>query len=188
MGKPKQILPLNGVPMLQRVLEILRKSNVGSVVVVLGANAAEVRKRVKFAGESVVVNPRFTEGISSSLRLGLQHVGRGAGAVIIVLGDQPFVLPATIDTLVETYERSGARIVIPTHQGVRGNPVLFDRSVVPQIAKIRGDRGAKSVVQNNAADVLEVEVPDKGVLTDIDTPSDLDRGMEVRRTRIRARA
>ena len=185
MGKPKQTLPVNGVPMLENVLEVFRKSNVGRVVVVLGANAVEVRRQVKFAGELVVVNPQFTEGMSSSLRLGLKHVGTEANAVIIALGDQPFVLPTTIDKMVETYERSKATIVVPTHRGARGNPVLFDKSVFPQIARVRGDMGAKSVVQENAAQVLEVEVSDGGVLVDIDTPSDL---MEVRRRRSRARA
>ena len=172
---------------MERVLKILRRSNVGRVVVVLGANAVEVRKHVKFADELVVVNSGFAEGMSSSLRLGLRHVGREAEAVIVALGDQPFVLPRTIDKLVAAYEKSRARIIIPTYQGSRGNPVLFDKSAFPQILSIRGDTGAKSVVQKNAADVLEVEVSDVGVLVDIDTPSDLIGMMSVRRKRSRAR-
>ena len=187
MGRPKQTLPLNGVPMLQRVLEIFRRTKVGRVVVVLGANAMEVRKRVKFADELVVFNPRFTEGMSSSLRLGLEHVGREADAAIIALGDQPFVLPATIDRMVEAYVHSRARIVVPTYKRARGNPVLFDKSFFSQIVRIRGDIGAKSVVQRNAADVLEVEVPDKGVLVDIDKRSDLETGMEIKRKKTQAR-
>ena len=173
--------------MLERVLNTFRRSNVVRVVVVIGANEVEVRKRVKFADELVVVNPRFAEGMSGSLKLGLKHVGMEADAVIIALGDQPFVLSTTIDRLMAAYEKSRARIVIPTYQGARGNPVLFDRSVFPQIEGIRGDIGAKSVVQKNAADVLEVEVSDSGVLVDIDTPSDLDERMRVRKKRSRAR-
>ena len=181
MGRPKQIIPLSGVPMLEKVLMTLRKSNVERVIVVLGANAAEVKKRVRFAEELVVINPRYAEGMSSSLKLGLRRAGSEADAVIIALGDQPFVRPPTIDKLVATYEKTRARIVIPTFRGARGNPVLFDKSVFPQIAGIRGDTGAKSVVRRNAADVLEVEVPDRGVLVDIDTPSDLGRRTAVRR-------
>jgi len=188
MGKPKQTLLLHGVPMLEMVLETLRWSKVGRVVVVLGANALEVRKHVKFTSEFVVVNTRFAEGMSSSLKLGLKHVGKDADAVIIVLGDQPFVLPATIDALAAAYEESRARIVVPTHRGTRGNPVLFDRSVFSKIERIRGDRGAKQVVQEYDADVLEVEVSDRGVLVDIDSQSDLDREMGVRRKRSRAQA
>ena len=186
MGRPKQTLLLNGVPMLQRVLEIFRGSKVRRIVVVLGASKAEVKRLVRFDGEIVIVNPRFAEGMSSSLRFGLKHVGRGVDAVIIALGDQPFVLPGTIDRLVEAYEHSRAHIVIPTYLGRRGNPVLFDKNVFSRIAKIRGDVGAKSVVLKNAADVLEVEVNDRGILVDIDTPSDF-RELQARRKRSRAR-
>ena len=187
MGRPKLTIPLDGVPMLERVLETLRRSTVDRVVVVLGANEGEVRARVRFEGEMVVVNQGFADGMSSSLRLGLESV-REAEAAIIVLGDQPFVLPATIDTLVAEHRASRATIVVPTFHGKRGNPVLFHRSIFPQIARVSGDVGAKSVVQTNASDVLEVEVADRGVLVDFDTPSDLPRESKVRRRRTRGRA
>ena len=186
MGKPKQIISLQGAPMLQRVLETFRGSRVGRVVVVLGGNAAEVRKRVKFAGELALVNEGFSEGMSSSLRMGLMAAG-DADAAIVALGDQPFVLPATINKMVLAYEKSGAQVVIPTYRGKWGNPVLFDRSAFPQIEEIRGDVGARSVVQRNAY-VLEVKVRDRGVLIDIDTLSDLESASEVRRRRTRERA
>jgi len=187
MGRPKQTLVIEGVPMLERVLRTFRSSKVGRVVVVLGAHAAEVRKEVEFTDEVVAENPKFSEGMSESLKLGLGKV-EGAEAAIIALGDQPFVQPGTIDEMIKAYERTKARIVIPTYRGTRGNPVLFDRSVFPQIKGIRGDVGAKSVVQRNAADVLEVEVHDIGVLMDIDTASDLGRRAGFRKRRTRGRA
>jgi molybdenum cofactor cytidylyltransferase len=90
--------------------------------------------------------------------------------------------------MVSAYERTSARIVIPTCQGTRGNPVLFDRSVFPQIEEIHGDVGAKEVVRRNAADVLEVEVNDVGVLVDLDTPSDVASKAGFRKRRTPARA
>jgi len=174
--------------MLERVLETLRKAKVGRVVVVLGADASDVRKHVHFAEEVLVVNHRFSQGMSTSLKLGLAHVGREADAAIIVLGDQPFVRPTTIEKMVAAYKEGRARIVIPTFQGARGNPVLFDRSFFPQLNKIRGDVGGKAVVQKNLADVLEVDVRDAGVLADVDTPSDIGRALGVRPERSRARA
>jgi len=187
MGRPKQTLLLEGVPMLERVLETFRQSKTGKVVVVLGANAREVTSRVKFAQEVVVVNRRFAAGMSSSLKLGLEQVQDEAQAAIIALGDQPFVLSSTVDKLIDAYEESGARIVVPRYRGARGNPVLFDRSLFQQIERISGDVGAKSVVQKNEADVFEVEVADRGVLVDIDTPSGLGREPGARRKRTRAR-
>ena len=187
MGRPKQTLDVEGVPMLERVLLTFRRSKVGRVVVVIGAHAEEVRSRVRFADEVIVENPKFDEGMSGSLKLGLRNVGE-ADAAFVALGDQPFVRPETVDRMVTAYEKTRACIVIPTYRGTRGNPVLFDRSIFPQIEGIRGDVGAKSVVRRNASEVLEVDVRDIGVLADIDTPSDLADAVGVRKRRTRGRA
>jgi molybdenum cofactor cytidylyltransferase len=187
MGRPKQTLDVEGVPMLERVLLTFRRSKVGRVVVVIGAHAEEVRSRVRFADEVIVENPKFDEGMSGSLKLGLRNVGE-ADAAFVALGDQPFVRPETVDRMVAAYEKTRACIVIPTYRGTRGNPVLFDRSIFPQIEGIRGDVGAKSVVRRNASEVLEVDVRDIGVLADIDTPSDLADAVGVRKRRTRGRA
>ena len=187
MGRPKQTLDVEGVPMLERVLLTFRRSKVGRVVVVIGAHAEDVRRRVGFADEVIVENPKFAEGMSGSLKLGLRNVGE-ADAAFVALGDQPFVRPETVDRMVAAYEKTRACIVIPTYRGTRGNPVLFDRSIFPQIEGIRGDVGAKSVVRRNASEVLEVDVRDIGVLADIDTPSDLADAVGVRKRRTRGRA
>lgn len=172
MGRPKQTLRLEGVPMLERTLKALRRTRVDRVVVVLGANAAEVRRSVKFEDEEVVVNARFRDGMSGSLRLGLRAVERDADAAVIALADQPFVSPTTVDGLVEAYLASRAPIVVPVYRGARGNPVLFDRSLFLQIMRIEGDVGAKRVVESHKAELLELEVEDPGVVVDIDTPAD----------------
>jgi len=171
MGKPKQTLQLEGWSMLERVLQTLSRTKVDRVVVVLGAHSSAVRGRVKFGREKVVLNPRFKEGMSGSLRLGLAEVEE-TDAAIIVLGDQPFVSPGTIDRIIDAYVSSKSPVVVPVYHGRRGNPVLFDRSLFPQIRRIRGDVGAKSVVAGNEDKLLQVDVNDEGILVDIDTPSD----------------
>ena len=171
MGKPKQTLQLEGWSMLERVLQTLSRTKVDRVVVVLGAHSSAVRGGVKFGREKVVLNPRFKEGMSGSLRLGLAEVEE-TDAAIIVLGDQPFVSPGTIDRIIDAYVSSKSPVVVPVYRGRRGNPVLFDRSLFPQIRRIRGDVGAKSVVAGNEDKLLQVDVNDEGILVDIDTPSD----------------
>ena len=172
MGKPKQIVRIRGVPMLQAVLDALHRSKVDSVVVVLGANAEEVRGLVEFGDDRVLVNPAFAEGMSSSIRLGVEEVEGWAEAALIVLGDQPLVRAGTIDRLVSAYEASKAPIVVPVSAGRWGNPVLFDKALFPEIKELRGDVGARSIVERNRERVMEVPVRDRGVLLDIDTPSD----------------
>lgn len=171
MGRPKQTLLLNGKPMLQKVLEVYRKTDVDRIVVVLGAESRGVRGTVHFEKEEVVTYGGYKKGMSGSLRMGIA-AAPNADAVIIALGDQPFVSPSTVNKLIESYRSSGAKVVIPAYRGTRGNPVVLDRALFPQVSRIRGDVGAKSVVARNEDSVLEVPVQDKGVLADIDTPGD----------------
>lgn len=185
MGRPKLLLHVKGKPILQNVLEALSHAGVDEVVVVLGAEAVEIRKRVRFARERVVVNSAYAEGMSSSLKLGLMEVSSDSEAAVIVLGDQPFLSPSTVDKVVEAYRASGAPIVVPTQGGVRGNPVLFAKSLFPEVMRISGDAGGKSVVGRHRGRVLEVPVEDAGVLFDIDTPSDYDRASSGAPTRRR---
>jgi molybdenum cofactor cytidylyltransferase len=185
MGKPKLVLPLKGRPVLGRVLTVLRRSKVDEIVVVLGSEAELVRKKIRFKGEKVVVNPRYVRGMSTSIRAGLEGVSRGADAAVIVLGDQPLLSSSVVDILVDAFLSKRAPIIVPAYRGQRGNPVLFSRSVFPEIMKIDGDRGAKSVIDAHGNEVLEVEVRDAGVILDVDTPSDLRRAAGLRRRRTR---
>ena len=172
MGKAKQTLPVGGVAMLQRVLTTLRRSGVGEVVVVLGAGAEAVRENVPFEGERVVLNPEYQNGLGSSLRTGIGSLDPSAEAAIVVLADQPLVSASTIDSLISAYEKTKAPVVAPFYHGVRGNPVLFDRSLFPELVKIEGDVGAKSVVRAHGREMFRVDVQDRGVVTDVDTPND----------------
>jgi molybdenum cofactor cytidylyltransferase len=175
MGKPKQTLPLLGEPMLERVLGVLRRSNVDLTVVVLGAGADEIRKKVKLKKERLVINRAYRKGMSESLKLGIKSVEREADAVLVVLADQPLLAASTVDQLVDAYVRSKRPVVVPLYNGVAGNPVLFDRSLFPRIMRIEGDKGAKSVVEENRGRLVAVDVGDEGVIIDVDTPSDYER-------------
>jgi molybdenum cofactor cytidylyltransferase len=177
MKSPKLLLPLGGKPMLERVLRTFRRSRVDSVVVVLGAEERRARSEVEFKGERVVVNRRYSRGMSGSLKTGLRAVEGKADAVVVALGDQPFLSSGTVDRLVGAYARSGASIVLPVYRGKRGNPVLFDRRLFPELMRIEGDVGAKSVVQKHGSEVMEVVVEDRGVLLDVDTPREYDAAL-----------
>ena len=192
MGRNKLILPLDGKPVLQRVLDALKHSKVDETVVVLGGGADEVRRSVDLEGTKVVVNRRYSEGMSASIKAGLARMDRSADAAIIVLGDQPFLSAAVVDSLIKAFLTEGAPVVLPVYMGKRRNPVLFARSVFPEIMRIRGDRGAKSVVESHGDNILEVKVEDAGVAMDVDTPSDYERAAllsrRVRQRRTRGQA
>lgn len=189
MGKNKLVLPLDGRPVLGRVLDALKGSKVGEIVVVLGEGAEEVRRKVDLSGTRVVVNPRYAEGMSTSVKAGLRSVSPSAAAAVVVLGDQPFLSSALVDSLIDGFLEEGAPVVVPVRLGRRRNPVLFARSAFPEIMNISGDRGAKAVVEAQGAAALEVKVGQAGTVLDVDTPSDyrratlLSRRLRRRRTR-----
>ncbi len=173
MGRSKPLVRLGDKPLLAHTLDALRASSVGDIIVVLGSEAGRIRRGVPLEGTRVVVNEDHADGMSSSVRAGLMVAVPASRAFLIVLGDQPLVTTKTIDALVERHHAVQARVVIPTFRGTRGNPVLLDRSLAPEMATVRGDVGCRGVVAAHAAEVVEVPVDDPGILIDVDTVQDL---------------
>jgi molybdenum cofactor cytidylyltransferase len=171
MGTQKLLKRLAGRPILAHVIDAFCSSRLDEVFVVASEAVGEALASEGAPGVTVLVNRDSEAGMSASLKMGLGAV-RGR-AVVIGLGDQPLLLSSTIDRIISEYTNSGAKVVLPVRGGERGNPVLFDRVLFPQMMGVQGDRGAKSVVSDNGDQVREVEVDDEGVLLDVDTPSDL---------------
>jgi len=182
MGSPKPLLMVGGRTLLEHVLETVRDAHVDDIVVVLGHEASRVRSQVSFDGARSVVNPAYADGMSSSIRAGVQAADARSDGFLIVLGDQPFVDPATIDALMARRNGSNAKILIPTYEGRRGNPVLLDRSLSEEVHSITGDQGCRAIFGRHTQGILEVPVDDPGILVDLDTPEQIARAEEVLRT------
>lgn len=175
MGRPKPLIPVLGKPLLLRILDNLRRAKVTETVVVLGSEADLVRQQVDLRGTTVVLNPEFESGMSSSLRRGVAALSRAPTGILVVLADQPFVDPATVRTLAARHAGGDGRIFIPTFEGVRGNPVLLDRSLEPELKELHGDIGCRALFPLHQEEIREVSVPDPGILIDVDTPQELSR-------------
>ncbi len=170
MGGAKMIADVGGEPMIRHVVRAAKGAQVAETVVVLGHDADAVRAALD--GEDVVLvpNPDYAAGLSASLKAGIAAVGGRADAAVVCLGDMPGVTSAQIDRLLAAFAPAEGRgIVVPTHRGKRGNPVLWGAGYFPEIARLSGDAGAKSLLASHADDVCEVEAGDDGVLTDLDT-------------------
>lgn len=174
-GVPKQLLRTEGKTLLERALENVQTSRVNETVLVLGAGAGEIKQNLTTTGIQVVVNPEYQQGMGTSLRAGLAVLGSSVEAALIVLADQPFVRGETIDKLIAHRRESGAQIAIPLYRGFRGNPVLLDRSVFPELMNLSGDVGCRAIFGNHTQNIIKVEVDDPGILLDIDTEEDLRR-------------
>jgi molybdenum cofactor cytidylyltransferase len=180
MGRPKQLLPLGGTTVLARAIENVRSAGLIEIVLVLGASFEAIRGQLPqslLEGLKVVVNQAFAQGMASSLREGLSALDPRSRAALIVLGDQPLIRPQTLRQIMAGYHQSGAPIVIPMHQGKRGNPVLLSRSVFSEVMELQGDTGCRAIFTNHLDGILKVEVEDPGILLDIDSQDDYDRLM-----------
>ena len=165
-GGNKLLVTVGGEPIITRVLRAL--DGIERVVVV-GAHVEELMQYLR--SEVVIYNPNYREGMSASIKLGLRFF-QDYDAVLIVLGDMPLITRETINKIINTYHE-GCTAVIPTHKGLRGNPVLIHRSLFNELMRLKGDVGARELLRDRA-DVCYVECGPE-VITDIDTLDDLAR-------------
>ncbi len=170
MGKLKQLMPLGENTILEQTLDNLLGSKVIEVIVVLGHKAEEITKRLSGRPVKLVVNPLYRKGMGTSIAAGLKFVDSQAQAVMLVLGDQPYVDSPTINRLIDAFGTNKKGIIIPTHKKQRGHPLIFDRKYQAQLHNLSGDIGGREIIRQNPEDVLEVPVKCEGVVIDIDTP------------------
>ncbi len=169
MGRSKALLPWRGLPLLGWVIANARRSRLDDLVVVLGHQADMVRRQVDFQGATVVTNREYRRGQSSSLQAGLQAVPAGCTAVLFLLADQPLVDAAIIDPLLDAFHRQPASLILPVHQGRRGNPVLVARALFPQVHSLSGDTGLRPLFPALQGQLREVAVPGPAIHLDLDT-------------------
>ena len=174
MGRPKQLLPIDSRPMVRHVTEVVAASGLEQVIVVTGAHTLAVEAALTGLPVELVRNESWSEGMSSSMHMGLRALRTEVQSVLIVLGDQPGLTAALLQSLVDRYRATRAPIVAPIYRGRRGNPVLFDRALFPELLAVQGDRGGRALIDRYQDRVEHVEVDDPAVVMDVDSPQDYD--------------
>jgi molybdenum cofactor cytidylyltransferase len=173
-GQPKLLLPYRGVPLLRRAVDAAIQGGCSDVVVVLGAASDAYTALLAGSGARITVNASSEEGMSSSIRCGVEALPPECTAAVILLADQPRIDGEIIRALLQAYRDTGKRIVAARYGEVRGAPVLFDRALFLELLILDGDRGARAVIDAYPRDVAEVPIPaDSGL--DVDRPEDLER-------------
>ncbi|MCU0944845.1 MAG: molybdopterin-binding/glycosyltransferase family 2 protein [Rubritepida sp.] len=181
-GRSRRMAPLNkllvadrqGVAMVTRVVDNVLASGVRPVLVVTGHERERVQEAL--AGRPVIFvhADDYAEGLSASLKAGIAALPPEAEGVLVALGDMPLVDPAVMARLLAAFDpEEGRAIVQPTYRGKQGNPVLWGREFFGEMGAITGDVGARQLVGRHADRLVEVEVPDDGVLRDFDTVESL---------------
>jgi len=176
MGTQKLLLPFGGITIVESVVGAALEASLQGVVVVLGADEARVREKLDPYPVTFAVNEDWERGMFSSVRAGFEALPEKATAAVVMLGDQPFVKPETIDELVARHRETRRGIVLPAHDGQRGHPVLIDTKFKGEILALGPEAILRDIVRGHADEVLEVEIDDPDVLRDIDTPEDYGSG------------
>jgi molybdenum cofactor cytidylyltransferase len=165
LGRPKQLLPYRGVPLLQHVLDVARGCRFDQLLCVVGGGGEAVRADVDFAGASVVENRQFGAGCSSSIAAALGSVDERCHVLMLMLGDQPGVRAEVVEALLTG--RRDAPLAVCRYRDGRGHPLAFARSMLGELAVLHGDKAVWKLLDRFDADVVEVPI-------EAPTPLDVD--------------
>ncbi len=175
MGANNKLLEqLDGLPIVRRTVEAVLASRATPVIVVTGHQAAAVGASIDGLDVKLVHNPDFAQGMSTSLKAGIQALPPHLDGAVVALADMPEIEPAHIDRMISAFApKEGRTIVVPVFDGSRGNPVLWSAEHFPAMCTLAGDMGARHIIQDNADGVVELDLGSEAVLTDVDTPEAL---------------
>jgi molybdenum cofactor cytidylyltransferase len=184
MGRDKALLPFRGRTFLETIIAKVREAGIERVAVVLGHHAEIIQRAIVSSAESrdveFVINPDYRRGQTSSLQSGVAALQKPAtaaiaarsgtpDAVVLCLVDHPAFDPATVQALISRFEKNtGAHVVVPTHEGCRGHPVLIAQPLFAPLLALGADEGANHVIRTCQERTEQVEVSDAGILVDVD--------------------
>jgi molybdenum cofactor cytidylyltransferase len=176
MGSPKQLLLIDGRPLLEMVVAQACASHLDDVLVVLGASAEEIKSRLDLGRARALVNPDHASGMASSLRAGLAGLGAEVDRAMVILGDQPDVTAQLLDRLLDLQEESGLPAAALSFNGLLHPPVVLKRELWGDLMALEGDVGCRAVIR--AWPELVAKLPAE---TDLKHPVDLDTPDDYRR-------
>jgi molybdenum cofactor cytidylyltransferase len=154
---------------------VVAKEVVKKVIVVLGAHAEKIKKEIEDINVRLVLNKDWEEGMASSIRAGLStflEIDPAAEAVIFMVCDQPFVSSSLLNELISKHEQTNKQIIASAYQGTVGTPVLFGKAFFPVLLNLKGQSGAKKIIEQNTESTIRVSFPLGYV--DIDTKEDYE--------------
>jgi molybdenum cofactor cytidylyltransferase len=175
MGPRNKLLEsIGGEPMVRRVAAVANGSGAKPVIVVTGYEAAEVGAALHGLGVTVILNLEYADGLSTSLRAGVNALPTGIDGALILLGDMPEVEDSVLRALMAAFT-GGSTICVPVCHGRKGNPVLWGSRYFPEMMELTGDAGAKPLMARHQAQLIEIEVATDSIFRDVDAPDDLAR-------------
>ena len=171
LGQPKQLLPFGDATLLDHTLSTARACAFDQLICVIGGAAEAIRAQVDLSGAEVLENREFGEGCSSSIALALEAVDSSSEVLVLLLGDQPGITPATVHALLEG--RGDAPLALCGYDDGRGHPFAFARTLFSELAALHGDKGVWKLQDRYEEVLVEVPIPGR-IPLDVDTWEDYE--------------
>jgi molybdenum cofactor cytidylyltransferase len=176
MGQSKQLLPVNGEPLLKRITRAASSVKEGNVFVVLGSEEMAHRKVIGDIPVETIVAPNWMEGIGGTLKTGLRHIIHSRPsieALIVLVCDQPYVSGEYLEKLIDAYRSTNSTIVVSRYANTVGVPVLFSNAHFDELLKLENKQRGKEVIEKNSKFVTQIDFPEGAI--DLDTREDYDQ-------------
>jgi len=179
MGSSKLLLPFRGKTVIETILDTLLSSDVNKIVTVLRKGDEEILKLIP-DNEKILktFNPDPEGDMFSSIVCGVKSIVGEPGGVMIFLGEHPLVSSETVNRLVEAFNSSDKKIIIPVYNGINGHPVILHESLMEEILGGTFKNGLKGLIEAHENDILKITVDCKGTVIDLDTPEDYKKLLE----------
>jgi molybdenum cofactor cytidylyltransferase len=178
MVQPKALLPYQGRTFVEHLYRATRHPRVGLTRIVLGADADDIRAKLRVEPAVIVLNPDWQSGQLSSLQTAIRSLPAAATEGLLLCPvDHPLISAALVSELIEKFDRSGKLIVLPTYDGRRGHPVIFRASLYDELLAASPEIGARQVVWKHAAEVAEVPTGEEGVILNLNDPDALRKAL-----------
>jgi molybdenum cofactor cytidylyltransferase len=174
LGRPKQLLELDGTPLVRHVVQRAFASRLDEVIVVTGAHADAIEGALAGLPVRIVHNDRYEQGMGTSLAAAVDVLDEDVDAIIVLLADQPAILPGAIDRAMAARRESGAPVVMARYGEERGHPVLFGRECFPALAALEGDAGGRDVVRSHRDRMVLIDGGLPAPPADVDTEAAWD--------------
>ena len=177
MGSPKALLPYQGRPFLEHLLEITTRPEIIARKVVLGADADSIARVIRLKAHEMVINADWEKGQLSSIQAAVRKLPAGTAGMLLCLIDHPLISSALVGELIAQFYKSKKPVVLPVYEGRRGHPVIFSASLYDELLRAPLETGARSVVWAHADEVDEVRTNEEGCVLNLNDPETLNRAI-----------
>lgn len=182
MGRSKQLLLVNGRPLLLHTMDVVSEAALAPAVVVLGAHHQEHQELIRDSNIATAINPHWENGMGGSLKAGLNHLlahTQSIDAVIMLVCDQPEITADHLQALIQKYHVSKSPIVASWYANTAGVPALFDKTMFAELLRLDDSQGAQKIIRQHAYILAVVDFPDGAI--DLDTPEDYEQFVKTKK-------